>query len=68
MRKSAIGCFKILKSLLSSVQACPVTALIDVLIDNAEELSADPEQLHRSVGMYYTIVYGQCIAFCIKLS
>ena len=68
VRKSAIGCFKILKSLLSSVQACPVTALIDVLIDNAEELSADPEQLHRSVGMYYTIVYGQCIAFCIKLS
>lgn len=52
VRKSAIACLKILKSQLSSVQACPVTALIDVLIDNAEELSADPEQLHRSVGMY----------------
>ena len=67
VRKSAIACFKILKSQLSSVQACPVTALIDVLIDNAEELSADPEQLHRSVGIQYTAVYGHCIAFCIKL-
>lgn len=66
VRKSVIACFKTLKSQLSSVQACPVTALIDVLIDNAEELSADPEQLHRCVGMN-TVVYGQCIVFCIEL-
>lgn len=52
VRKSAVAFLKILKSQLSSVQACPVTGLLDVLIDNAEELSTDPEQLHRSVGMY----------------
>ena len=47
VRKSAVACIKIIKSKLSSVQACPVTALIDVLKDSAEELSADSEQLHR---------------------
>jgi len=52
VRKSAIACLKILQSQLSSGQAYPVAALLDVLIDNAEELSADPEQLHRSVGLY----------------
>ena len=52
VRKSAIACLKTLKSQLSSVQACPVTALIDALIDNAEEVSADAEQLHRFVVMY----------------
>ena len=67
VRKSVIACFKTLKSQLSSVQACPVMALIDVLTDNAEELSADPEQLHRFVGMYYTVLCGQCMAFCIDL-
>ena len=56
VRKSAIACIKILKSQLSSVQACPVTALLDVLIDNAEELSADPEQLYGSVGTYLFMV------------
>ena len=47
VRKSAVACIKIIKSKLSSVQASPVTALIDVLKDSAEELSADSEQLHR---------------------
>lgn len=47
VRKSAVACIKVIKSKLSSVQACPVTALIDVLKDSAEELSADSEQLHR---------------------
>lgn len=47
VRKSAVACIKIIKSKLSSVQASPVTALIDVLMDSAEELSADSEQLHR---------------------
>lgn len=47
VRKSAVACIKIIKSKLSSVQACPVTALLDVLKDSAEELSADSEQLHR---------------------
>ena len=53
VRKSAVSCIKILKSQLPSVQASPVTALIDVLTDSAEELSADPEQLHRSVEVYF---------------
>lgn len=52
VRKSAIACLKILKSQLSSIQTCPVSVLIDALIDNAEELSADPEQLHRFVALY----------------
>ncbi|RMX40131.1 hypothetical protein pdam_00002238 [Pocillopora damicornis] len=53
VRKSAVACIKIIKSKLSSVQACPVTALLDVLKDSAEELSADSEQLHRVLGEFF---------------
>jgi len=43
-----MSCVKTLKVLLSSpAQAGSVTAFIGVLFDNAEELAADPEQLHR---------------------
>lgn len=52
VRKSAIACLKFVKSQLSSIRTCPVTVLIDALIDNAEELSTDPEQLHRFVALY----------------
>lgn len=48
VRKSAMSCVKTLKAHLSSpAQAGSVTAFIGVLFDNAEELAADPEQLHR---------------------
>ena len=48
VRKSAMSCNKTLKAHLTSpAQAGLVTAFIGVLFDNAEELAADPEQLHR---------------------
>ena len=42
-----MSCIKTLKARLSPAQAGSVTAFIGVLFDNAEELAADPEQLHR---------------------
>ena len=68
VRKSAIACLKTLKSQLSPVQACPVTALIDALIDNAEEVSADPEQLHRFVVMGWFMVSSLPPALSIDAS
>ena len=68
VRKSAIACLKTLKSQMSSVQACPVTALIDALIDNAEEVSADPEQLHRFVVMGWFMVSSLLPASSIDAS
>ncbi|XP_078352830.1 HEAT repeat-containing protein 1-like isoform X2 [Oculina patagonica] len=60
VRKSAIACLKIVKSQLSSVKTCPVTAVLDALIDNAEELSADPEQLHRVLGDFFAPLVSHC--------
>ena len=48
-----MGCIRNLKAQLSSGQASAVTALIGILADNAEELTADPEQLPVTLGEYF---------------
>ena len=39
---------------MSSIQGGPVDALLSELVDNAEELIADPEQLPRVLSAYFT--------------
>ena len=48
-----MACVRSLKAQLSSGQASAVTALIDVMADNAEELTADPEQLPVVLGEFF---------------
>ena len=54
VRKTSVTCIKTLKAKLpQGSQAATITTLIGVLVENAEELAADPEQLHRVLGEFF---------------
>ncbi|XP_068676688.1 HEAT repeat-containing protein 1-like isoform X1 [Montipora foliosa] len=54
VRKSAMAFIMTVKNQMSSIQGGPVDALLSELVDNAEELIADPEQLPRVLSAYFT--------------
>ena len=64
LRKSAVSCLKSIGKLCSGVQPSPITALVSVLLDSAEELSADPAHLQR----YVMKLFHECLKIRMLLS
>ncbi|XP_029184672.2 HEAT repeat-containing protein 1-like isoform X2 [Acropora millepora] len=60
VRKSAMTCITSVKTCISSVQGGHIDAVLGALVDNAEELTADPNQLSRVLGEYFSPLMSPC--------
>ena len=53
-------CITSVKTCISSVQGGHIDAMLGALVDNAEELTADPDQLSRVLGEYFSPLMSPC--------
>ena len=60
VRKSAMTCITSVKTCISSVQGGHTDAMLGALVGNAEELTADPDQLSRVLGEYFSPLMSPC--------
>ena len=53
-------CITSVKTCMSPAQGGHIDALLGALVDNAEELIADPDQLSRVLGEYFSPLMSPC--------